>query len=94
MEDFLIPFEQIQIVRDELSESKILNGKWFNGLAVQLYPRAIHTEYDMKKLLYEIKILKNIRHPNIEMTLGVTFEKNTKILQNKRVLTYNFYIVT
>lgn len=62
------------------SDSKILNGKWFNGLAVYLYPRSIHTEYDMKKLLYEIKILKNIRHPNIEMTLGVTFEKNTKIL--------------
>lgn len=43
----------------------------------------------------EVKILKNIRHPNLEMTLGVTYEKQIKTKPgNKRTTSYRFYIVT
>ena len=45
--DFLIPFDQIEILNHEEDQrdSDILVGKWFKGLFVNLNERQIHNRY-------------------------------------------------
>ena len=91
--DFLVPYDQFEI-QNQVDESQII-GKWFNGLYVTLNARNVRSQFHLKKLMNEVRILKNIRHPNLEMTLGVTFEKQVKIKPgNKRTTSYRFYIVS
>lgn len=66
--DFLIPFDQLEMIGDY--------GKWFTGLYVNLSPRPIHNKFQIAQLLQEVQVVKNIRHPNIEMHLGITFKKD------------------
>jgi hypothetical protein len=91
--DFLVPYDQIEITSKEGETPKV--GKWLNGLFVSLHARQVSSELDTKQLLNEVKILKNIRHPNLEMTLGVTFNKKVRVTgDNIKVATYEFFLVT
>ena len=49
----------------------------------------------MNLLINEIQILKNIRHPNLEMHLGVTYSviENTDQNENKTLI-YRFFMIT
>jgi hypothetical protein len=78
--DFLIPFDQIEMIGAN-------SGKWFTGLYVNLKPRPIHNRFQISQLLLEVQVIKNIRHPNIEMHLGVTFRREADG-------TFQFYMVT
>jgi hypothetical protein len=76
--DFYVPFSQIDLLDPNMSPSTIvtsksLNGKWLNGLEVTLEDREVGTIHHINQLLNEIKVLKFIRHPSVQMHIGVTY---------------------
>lgn len=103
MKDFLIPIEQIEILPQDdnyMQERETITGKWFKGLLVNLSERQIHNQFQIQQLIEEVNIIKNIRHPNIEMHLGVSFKKEVKTFQvpgdilPQQEVSYKFYMVT
>lgn len=45
-------------------------------------------------MLTEVQILKNVRHPNLEMNLGITYTCSIFEENDKKISTYKFYMVT
>ena len=92
MLDFLIPYHHIEIM-GRCENNRNLVGKWFNGLFVTLQERQVCNRFQMDQLLSEVQILKNIRHPNLEMHLGVTYTIQHEEDDDKNI-TYRFYMIT
>ena len=91
--DFYIPFDQIELIATNANQSIV--GKWQNGLYVSLQPRQVYNYFQMQTLLQEVQILSKIRHPNLEMHLGITYMEHVQedLENDAKVTNYKFYMV-
>lgn len=60
-----------------------------------LKPRQVYNNFQMQTLLQEVQILSKIRHPNLEMHLGVTYMEHVQedLENDTKVTSYKFYMV-